>query len=278
MTSRKVTLSFLAVVCLCINFLAVPISSYAADGNTTVYATKTGERYHNAGCSSLRKSSYPMTLQQAVNSGLTQCQRCDSPALTESTPEQKQSTPAASVPATASTAATPTNATISADGIVTTKFMTQEQLQAFASATNPAKDTKPETVEHPDAAGLFAWGDFAAFNSYASDNGLAGTPVYLIGTVSNIIPITASTRADVNYAAYALSVVVTDIDGYQWNANVVCASYKYDELVNALNGQVITIFGQYSGYSDTLKMPSMDTFTIFRASDNLSFDFDPMYM
>lgn len=47
--------------------------------STTVYVTKTGKKYHRDGCSSLRRSKIPMSLQDAKNSGYTPCELCDPP-------------------------------------------------------------------------------------------------------------------------------------------------------------------------------------------------------
>ena len=55
------------------------------NGDITVYATKTGKRYHKAGCSSLRKSSIPMKLRDAVAAGLTPCGNCHPPVLQQTT-------------------------------------------------------------------------------------------------------------------------------------------------------------------------------------------------
>ena len=45
----------------------------------TVYTTKTGAKYHSAGCQYLRKSSFATTLKDAINSGYTACSRCNPP-------------------------------------------------------------------------------------------------------------------------------------------------------------------------------------------------------
>lgn len=45
--------------------------------NSTVYVTKTGQKYHRDGCSSLSKSKIPMILSEAVSKGYTPCQSCN---------------------------------------------------------------------------------------------------------------------------------------------------------------------------------------------------------
>jgi hypothetical protein len=42
----------------------------------TVYVTRTGKKYHRAGCQYLRSSAIPMTLQQAQDNGYTACSKC----------------------------------------------------------------------------------------------------------------------------------------------------------------------------------------------------------
>jgi hypothetical protein len=54
-----------------------PPSCAAAEArDCTVYVTKSGARYHRAGCSSLRKSAIAMSRSKAVARGLTPCSRC----------------------------------------------------------------------------------------------------------------------------------------------------------------------------------------------------------
>ena len=48
-------------------------------GAITVYVTRTGAKYHRAGCSYLRRSSIPMTLEEARAAGYTPCSRCGPP-------------------------------------------------------------------------------------------------------------------------------------------------------------------------------------------------------
>jgi phosphatidylserine/phosphatidylglycerophosphate/cardiolipin synthase-like enzyme len=48
----------------------------SARPNDTVYVTKTGKKYHRAGCSSLSKSCIPMTKSEAEVKGYTPCSKC----------------------------------------------------------------------------------------------------------------------------------------------------------------------------------------------------------
>jgi micrococcal nuclease len=56
----------------------------AADAKTTVYVTKTGEKYHRAGCRSLARSQVPMSLGEAA-ARYGACGICKPPTL-DSTP------------------------------------------------------------------------------------------------------------------------------------------------------------------------------------------------
>ena len=48
--------------------------------STTVYRTKTGKCYHNAGCSYLKKSQIATTVGEAKGMGLSPCSKCNPPA------------------------------------------------------------------------------------------------------------------------------------------------------------------------------------------------------
>lgn len=54
---------------------------FAAPGSTIVFITKTGSKYHREGCSSLKKSKMPITLQEAVKLGYAPCKICNPPTL-----------------------------------------------------------------------------------------------------------------------------------------------------------------------------------------------------
>ena len=60
---------------------AVFFTLVAADGDTPVFATSTGSRYHRETCSTLRSSRIPITLAEAVRRGLQPCNICHPPVL-----------------------------------------------------------------------------------------------------------------------------------------------------------------------------------------------------
>lgn len=56
-------------------------STTYSNESTTVYITKTGEKYHVVSCSYLRLSKISITLSEAVRLGYTACSVCKPPAL-----------------------------------------------------------------------------------------------------------------------------------------------------------------------------------------------------
>ena len=61
--------------------VALFISSTIAQ---TVHITRTGSKYHSAGCSYLR-SDIPIDLKEAINRGYTPCSRCNPPTSSSNT-------------------------------------------------------------------------------------------------------------------------------------------------------------------------------------------------
>ena len=64
----------------------------AATGDTIVYITNTGEKYHSYGCQYLRKSCIEITLSSAVSSGYGRCSKCHPPVLEETTSQSSSET------------------------------------------------------------------------------------------------------------------------------------------------------------------------------------------
>jgi micrococcal nuclease len=77
---NRLLLSFLAglLLCGCGKVSAVP-PEY--QGETAVYVTKTGNKYHTASCSSLKNSRRELSLAGAVAEGYEPCSRCKPPVL-----------------------------------------------------------------------------------------------------------------------------------------------------------------------------------------------------
>jgi len=58
--------------------------------NITVYITRTGRKYHRAGCRYLRKSKIPISLKDAIKRGYTPCSVCNPPILKIDIPKIKR--------------------------------------------------------------------------------------------------------------------------------------------------------------------------------------------
>ena len=58
-------------------FLAVPSTQTTQVQTDTVYVTKTGKKYHQAGCKSLSSSAIPMSLEDAKTAGYEPCSICN---------------------------------------------------------------------------------------------------------------------------------------------------------------------------------------------------------
>ncbi len=62
--------------------LAVTAYAAAASGDTLVYRTASGKKYHTMTCSQLNgKDSIEITLEEAVKAGLEPCSKCNPPTL-----------------------------------------------------------------------------------------------------------------------------------------------------------------------------------------------------
>jgi hypothetical protein len=72
-----------------------------AQTTQTVYVTKTGSKYHRSGCSSLRRSSLPMSLDSAAVK-YQPCKICKPPLLKDAAPATSTSAVHAETPSTRS--------------------------------------------------------------------------------------------------------------------------------------------------------------------------------
>lgn len=90
---------------LCISMIT-PVTVMAAE-NDVVYITNTGEKYHAANCSSLRKSKHAITLANAKASGYTPCSKCLGGTSVSAGTSTSTGTPAASANAASVPVMTP---------------------------------------------------------------------------------------------------------------------------------------------------------------------------
>lgn len=64
-----------------VSAIASPNTTPLVSGDTIVYVTRTGSKYHRDGCSSLSRSKIEITLKEAVEEGYEPCKRCKPPRL-----------------------------------------------------------------------------------------------------------------------------------------------------------------------------------------------------
>lgn len=79
---KRILAFFLAIASLSVPALAANSNQ---NGDTIVYITRTGECYHEDGCSYL-KSRIEITLERAVSRGYKACSRCSPPRLVSAPP------------------------------------------------------------------------------------------------------------------------------------------------------------------------------------------------
>ena len=137
------------------------------------------------------------------------------------------------------------------------ELMTDKQRKSrFRSKTNPKKGASPKTPARPKSAG-FSYADFGKYNSYNSENGLGGTPIYLLGTIMDMQPVKQAGEE------YQVAVMVNDCDNYQWYMRCKCDKSKYELMKKELLGKSAYIYGTYSGYSGITNRPMMDMESVF---------------
>lgn len=140
------------------------------------------------------------------------------------------------------------------------ELLSEKQRRAkYASKTNPKMKAFVPSVGRPNANG-YQYADFGRFNSYASENGLGYTPIYLLGTVMDIVPFTE------NNLYYRVAMLVNDCDGYQWYMRSYVNKSKLDLFKATFNGKPLYIYGGYAGYSGVLNRPMMDATIIIDVS------------
>ncbi len=88
---------------------ALAITAYAATapGDTLVYRTASGKKYHTMTCSQLNgKESFEITLEEAVKKGLEPCSKCNPPTLASEGGSAVTTGTSSAAPAAAQTAKT----------------------------------------------------------------------------------------------------------------------------------------------------------------------------
>ena len=108
--------------------------------------------------------------------------------------------------------------------------------------TEKSKEALAET-EYIDG---FERADYDKFNSYAYENGLEYTPIYIEGKVLN------QTKIDGDSDLSTIHLVVEQQDGNRWVASLISDSEIY-----GIENKSVRIFGEYTGFSDVFNLLAM---------------------
>lgn len=111
---------------------------------------------------------------------------------------------------------------------------------------NKAESMQKEVGESNSIDGFVnATLEYGKFNSYASENGLGGTLIYIEGKVLNQTVLNDSEIP-------VLLVVVEQKDGNRWAVSVTS-----DSEIKEIDKKDVRIFGTYQGFSDVANLPAL---------------------
>lgn len=257
------------------------------------------EHYHYSDCDNMQGKKREITLKEATDMQLSPCSDCNPPsydanvATTKATTEveeeveasigddeadssksdsgknskkttsdssEKSTSNSTSKASASSGSKASSNSSSKSSSKTAGELLTEKQRKKlYASKTNPQKGTKPVTPARPAYQG-YAYADFGTYNSYESENHLGGKPIYLLGTITDIVPFTE------DGARYRVAMLVNDCDGYQWYMRVFVDKTKLEQFKADFMGKAANIYGGYAGYSGVLNRPMMDATIIIETT------------
>lgn len=106
------------------------------------------------------------------------------------------------------------------------------------------KQNELENQESVEYIGEFEKADYDKYNSYASENGLGDSKIYIEGTV-----------IEKQVIEDTIHFVLQQKDGNKWVVSVGTTPVWSSEMVDELIGKEIRVFGKYIGFSNNSKMP-----------------------
>lgn len=115
---------------------------------------------------------------------------------------------------------------------------------------NELIDKAEETVREAESIDGFEKADYERFNSYAYENGLGDTPIYIEGKVINQTEL--EDGKSTNAQLPQIVCIVEDDNGNRWSV-----SYYSNGSPLEIEGENVRIFGTYLGFSDVFNLPSM---------------------
>lgn len=100
------------------------------------------------------------------------------------------------------------------------------------------------------------FGEFDKFNSYASENGLAGTMIWLEGSYDKVEDIIVE-----NQKGYITKF--KDTDNHEWLLLLDLDLYNSIDTFNSFLDHPLIVIGSYQGYSEKYDMPSFNMKALF---------------
>ncbi len=118
-------------------------------------------------------------------------------------------------------------------------------------ATTVIQETETLAEDHQDING-YRYGDYDIFDSYAKDNGLGDTKIYIDGILKEPTEKLKSMVAD-KYFVYLLE----QEDGKQWMVFMGYKPIHSESLIKELVGKQVRVFAIYQGKSEKMLIPSV---------------------
>lgn len=115
---------------------------------------------------------------------------------------------------------------------------------------NELIDQAEETVREAESIDGFEKADYERFNSYASENGLGDTPIYIEGVIEE----------DPNVIGDgAFSFGLLQEDGNKWVVSIL-DSESSQRIIKEYMDKKVRVFCTYGGFSDKVNLPSVHLF------------------
>ena len=105
------------------------------------------------------------------------------------------------------------------------------------------------------------FGEISRFNSFASENELGGTMIWVDGSYDDISNLDLSADIGQNMNAYVCTLV--DQDNNKWFIQIDLDYYTAVDKYKELCGHSLCVTGEYSGYSQLYEMPAFIVEKIF---------------
>lgn len=124
------------------------------------------------------------------------------------------------------------------------------------NTNEPYVEEQSVQVVDYDFTNGFELAEFSKFNSFASDNGLGGTPIYFVATLDTVEIFETGTQSDV------IVGYLTDVDGHKWlailDSTILSSKSDYDRMV----GKQLIVCGLYDGYSAKTNTPGIQLYKL----------------